>query len=57
MDKNIAIAQLNALIEEGEAVLASTYFVDGVLGGPWVKSELYSPWQAFELRYRFYQNK
>lgn len=46
MDKNIAIAQLNALIEEGEAVLASTYFVDGVLGGPWVKSELYSPWQA-----------
>ena len=37
MDKNVAIAQLNTLIQEGEAVLATTYFVNGVLGGPWVK--------------------
>lgn len=46
MDRNIAIDQLNTLIEEGKAVLATSYFVDGVFGGPWVKSALYSPWQA-----------
>ena len=46
MDRNVAITQLNTLIEEGKAVLATSYTHSGVLGGPWVKSELYSPWQA-----------
>lgn len=46
MDKNAAIMYLNKLIEEGKAVLATTYSSDMVYGGPWVKSELYSPWQT-----------
>lgn len=46
MDKASAIAQLNTLIEEGKAVLSTSFFHDGVFGGPWVKSEAYIPWQA-----------
>lgn len=46
MNKSAAIAQLNTLIEEGVKVLATSYTRSGVLGGPWVKSELYVPWQA-----------
>ena len=46
MDRSTAITQLNTLVEEGEKVIASNYYVDGVIGGPWVKSELYAPWQA-----------
>lgn len=46
MDRNIAIDQLNTLIEEGKEVLATSYSFDGIFGGPWVKSALYSPWQA-----------
>ncbi len=46
MNKDDAVAKLESLIEEGKAVLDTSYFVNGVFGGPWVKSELYSPWQA-----------
>lgn len=46
MNREVAIAQLNALIEEGKTVLASNHYADGVFGGPWVKSDLYAPWQA-----------
>ena len=46
MDRNDAIEQLNRLVEEGETVLATTHSLDYFLGGPWVDSEVYAPWQA-----------
>ena len=46
MDKNAAVTHLNTLIEEGKEVLNTSYSLDGVYGGPWVKSELYSPWKT-----------
>lgn len=49
MKKNEAISQLKTLIEEGEAVLATAYVSEIVIGGYYVKSEVYTPWQADAL--------
>ncbi|MBY4797310.1 hypothetical protein K6V98_02880 [Collinsella sp. AGMB00827] len=46
MDKDDAIAKLESLIKEGESVLATSHHIEGVLGAPYVNSELYSPWRA-----------
>lgn len=46
MDKNVAVNQLKVLIEEGEAVLSTSHYSDGILGGPWVKTEVNAPWQT-----------
>lgn len=46
MNKGIAVAQLNTLIAEGEVVLKTTHTLNGVIGGPWVNLELYTPWRA-----------
>lgn len=46
MNKTEVIARLKALIVEGEGVLVTTYTINGVIGGPYVKSEIYIPWQS-----------
>lgn len=46
MNKDDAIAKLELLIKEGETVLATSHYIEGVIGAPYVKSELFSPWRA-----------
>lgn len=46
MNKDDAVAKLEALIEEGESVLATSHHIEGVIGAPYVNSDLYSPWRA-----------
>ena len=45
MNKDDAIAKLELLIKEGETVLATSHYIEGVIGAPYVKSELFSPWR------------
>lgn len=46
MNKDDAVAKLELLIKEGESVLATSHHIEGVIGAPYVKSELYNPWRA-----------
>ena len=46
MNKDDAIAKLELLIKEGERVLATSHYIEGVIGAPYVKSELFSPWRT-----------
>lgn len=46
MNKDDAIAKLELLIKEGETVLATSHYIEDVIGAPYVKSELFSPWRA-----------
>lgn len=46
MERHIALQQLKSLIEEGETVLATNHYIDGVIGGPFVNSDVYVPWRS-----------
>lgn len=46
MNKTEAIEKLKKLIDEGDDVLKTNHFVDGVIGGPYVDSKIYFPWRA-----------
>ena len=46
MNKDNAIAKLELLVKEGETVLATSHYIEGVIGAPYVKSELFIPWRA-----------
>ena len=43
MNKDNAIAKLELLVKEGETVLATSHYIEGVIGAPYVKSELFIP--------------
>jgi hypothetical protein len=46
MDRNTATNHLKHLIDDGKQVIGTSHFSDGVLGGPFVSSNLYVPWRA-----------
>ncbi len=45
MNKADVISQLDSLISEGEEILNTNHFIDGVIGGPYVNSDSYMPWR------------